>query len=268
MANLSVRTIAEKCLGKSGQLSLKEDIFSTPPYSLRRRLKHIYRHRCPPRPPSNLRITDVTESTISVAWKDNADNEDGFELIWRGERVAYTDDNGEQKVSGPNRESYTLTGLHPGFKYCIKVKAYNSGAKSRASNEDCATIPLPSEVTRFVDLQRQTPYEGFIYYTGEWPSGGLDKGRLKKIHVPQSGPVDHQVHFVKGGFSSNDCNNPAAVVVLWEGETSTPEQLKEIYGVSEPSFGPLKSIPFLACLGSAVGWDPEWLRIDLIVILD
>lgn len=71
MANLSVRSIASKCLNQSVPLSLKAAIFSISgipsPNSLKSALRFIRDFRCPPTAPTNLRITAVGESTISIA---------------------------------------------------------------------------------------------------------------------------------------------------------------------------------------------------------
>lgn len=154
MVNLSVRSIASKCLRKSVPISLKEDIFSVSgipsPNSLKSALQFIRNFRCPPAAPSNLRITDVGEDTISIAWDDNADNEDGFEVIWTGRRPFSQHDDDSRKLNSPNRENFTLTGLFPNYEYCIRVRAFNAGGNSGDSNQECATIPeAPQPVQGF-----------------------------------------------------------------------------------------------------------------------
>lgn len=148
MATLSVREIVSKCIRKSGTISLKEDVFSLqdtrPPKSLENTLKFIQEFRCPPRSPTNLRITAVTEDSISITWVDNSDNEDGFEVIWRGRRPFSQHDDGSRKLNDPNRESFTLTGLFSEYEYCVRVRAFNKGGSSQESNQDCATIPPAS----------------------------------------------------------------------------------------------------------------------------
>lgn len=145
MATLTVREVALKCLRRSGLISLREDIFSISeipsPKSLKRALEFIREFRCPPAAPTNLRITEVRESAISLAWDDNADNEDGYEIIWRGRRPFSQHDDGSRELNSPDRESFTLTGLFPGYEYCIRVRAFNRGGNSANSSEVCATIP-------------------------------------------------------------------------------------------------------------------------------
>lgn len=150
MATLSVRGILSKCLRKSGRISLKDDVFSIrghqSHHSLKDELKFIREFHCPPRAPTNLRIIDLTENTISLAWDDHADNEEGFEIRWRGRKVAHQHDDGSHKLHSPNRESFTLTGLFPGYEYCIKVKAFNKGGDSNFSSEVCHTLPESPQV--------------------------------------------------------------------------------------------------------------------------
>lgn len=145
MANLSVRSTASKCLNKSNPISLIEDIFSISdipsPNSLKSALQFIRDFRCPPAAPTNLRITEVGEDFISIAWDDNADNEDGFEVRWTGRRPFSQHDDDSRNLNDPNRETFTLTGLFPEYEYCIRVRAFNVGGDSSYSNEECETIP-------------------------------------------------------------------------------------------------------------------------------
>ncbi|MEZ4869773.1 MAG: fibronectin type III domain-containing protein [Caldilineaceae bacterium] len=156
MANLSVRAVVSKCLKKSARLSLIEDIFTIndipSPNSLKSALQFIRAFHCPPAAPTNLRITEVGENSILITWDDNADNEDGFEIVWTGRRDGYIYDDGSKKLRDPNRESFTLNYLYPSFTYCIRVRAFNVGGNSSYSNEDCATVP---------DAPTPNPNQGF-----------------------------------------------------------------------------------------------------------
>jgi len=147
MVNLSVRSILSKCLNQSLPLSLREDVFSIngipSPSSLKSALRFIRDFRCPPAAPTNLRLPVVGEDSISIEWDDNADNEDGFEVVWTGRRLVSGHDDDSRNLNEPNRESFTLTGLYPGYEYCIRVRAFNAGGKSGDSNVECATIPQP-----------------------------------------------------------------------------------------------------------------------------
>ena len=100
MVNLSVRSIVSKCLNQSPPLSLREDVFSIDdipsPRSLKSALRFIRDFRCPPAAPTNLRLPVVGKDSIRIEWDNNADNEDGFEVVWRGRRPAYQHDNGSK----------------------------------------------------------------------------------------------------------------------------------------------------------------------------
>jgi len=149
MAALSAREVASKCLGKSGVVSLKKDIFDLhnvqPPKSLKKALEFIQEFRCPPRKPTNLEITAVGKESISLAWQRNSDNEDGFEVVWMGRRDASQHKDGSRET-GPNRNSLTLDKLfpRPGYEYCFRIRAFNKGGHSDFSNQACATIPNDS----------------------------------------------------------------------------------------------------------------------------
>lgn len=76
----------------------------------------------PPNAASNLSITDVQKFQISLAWTDNSDNEDGFDI----ERK--TGPNGSFAVVatvGPNTVNYTDTGLTPSTTYVYRIRPFN-----------------------------------------------------------------------------------------------------------------------------------------------
>lgn len=81
----------------------------------------------PPAAPSNLRATNATKTSISLAWNDNSDNETGFEL----QRCT----NSCVILSLPaNTASHTDTGLKRNTTYTYQVRAVNSAGASAWSN--------------------------------------------------------------------------------------------------------------------------------------
>ena len=138
MPSRSVRTLAKDCLHKTGELSVLRDIFSVqskpPPHLLRSALEFIYRNRCRPSAPRNLRVIGVTESSISVTWDDTSDNEDGFEVTRLGGGRAHTDSVGQ------DQQTHTFNDLVSGVTFSITVNAFNKGGKS-PSNTVSATTP-------------------------------------------------------------------------------------------------------------------------------
>jgi hypothetical protein len=90
-------------------------------------------------------------------------------------------------------------------------------------------------------------------------------GRLLTIRVPQIGPVDTTVVFVKPGRSTTECNNPDAVVPVDEGRSTTPAQITAIFGQAEPRFSILQPLTFVACIATASGEAPAWQNIEITV---
>ena len=73
-----------------------------------------------PAAPSNLTVTPVDPNNIRLNWRDNSNNEAGFEV-----------NNGNvSKTIGANTTTYTWGGLAPGTYMCFHVRAYNSAGNS------------------------------------------------------------------------------------------------------------------------------------------
>jgi hypothetical protein len=94
----------------------------------------------PPAAPSDLAATAASPTTISLAWTDNATDEQGFQL-WRsttGANGTYT----LLTTLGADVTAGDDNGLTPGTQYCYKVRATGSGPSSDFSNSSCAPTPL------------------------------------------------------------------------------------------------------------------------------
>jgi len=74
-------------------------------------------------PPSDLQLNIVAKNSIDIIWKDNSNNEDGFNIYYDDKLVATLD---------TNTTKYTYTDDSPfsGDIHTIKVKAYNSSVES------------------------------------------------------------------------------------------------------------------------------------------
>jgi hypothetical protein len=80
----------------------------------------------PPAAPSNLTATASSETSITLQWQDNADNEDGF----RVERSLDSSSWLAIANLGADREIFTNGALSPGTLYYYRVRAFNSVGSS------------------------------------------------------------------------------------------------------------------------------------------
>lgn len=97
--------------------------------------------------PTNLHVSERTQTSITLAWTDNSDNEDGFrvdELVGSQLYIIAT--------VGANTTSYTVNGLHCGdagkYYLVIAYNAYDNAASGWAygSPLPCVT-PTPTPIT-------------------------------------------------------------------------------------------------------------------------
>jgi hypothetical protein len=99
--------------------------------------------------PSGLTATAISTSQISLAWADNASNEDGFKIERSLDGVNFT----QVATVGANVTTYSATGLQAGTTYYFRVRSFNTGGDSGYSNTASATTPAatiptaPSGVT-------------------------------------------------------------------------------------------------------------------------
>jgi hypothetical protein len=102
----------------------------------------------PPRPPTDLRVTEVADRRIAVAWKKHSNNETRFVLSFRGERSGFSDHTGSESLPA-NTESASISGLRSGYEYAIHVVAVNeaggSGGPSVTATTPARTISVAKE---------------------------------------------------------------------------------------------------------------------------
>lgn len=87
-----------------------------------------------PNAPTNLFAQGISKSEISLSWKDNSDNEDGFILERKEEGQPYSIITTLPKDSN----KYTDKNLLPDRIYYYRIKAFNSFGESSYSNEASA----------------------------------------------------------------------------------------------------------------------------------
>lgn len=89
----------------------------------------------PLNPPTGLTATVVSSSQANLAWTDNSQTEEGFE-IERGSDGNFA----HIAVVGPDVVTYSDSGLSPAIKYTYRVRAFNTAAGNSAySNEATVT---------------------------------------------------------------------------------------------------------------------------------
>jgi subtilisin family serine protease len=100
-----------------------------------------------PNPPSDLQVTGVTNTAISLSWTDNATNESGF-------HVERSTDNGltwsPAGDASADATTFTDTGLSAGTTYWYQVSAFNSAGVSDPTNIASGTTnvaPPPAPLT-------------------------------------------------------------------------------------------------------------------------
>lgn len=95
-----------------------------------------------PADPSELTAGNVTENSCLLSWKDNSNNELGFQ-IYRS--LSETSDFQIIRTNGSNQNTYLSGNLEQGATYFYKVRAYNDDGVSEFSNTIQIRIPYPPE---------------------------------------------------------------------------------------------------------------------------
>ncbi|MCP3936636.1 MAG: hypothetical protein GY708_14815, partial [Actinomycetia bacterium] len=101
----------------------------------------------PPAAPSNLTATAASGTQIDLAWTDNSNNEEAFDL----ERAT---GGSFSRIARPaaNATSYQDTTAMPGMTYSYRVRAFNDADTSSFSNIATATtssVPPPTDLSAF-----------------------------------------------------------------------------------------------------------------------
>ena len=93
----------------------------------------------PPAAPSGLSATAASTSQINLAWTDNANNEDSFEIERSTDGVNFA----PLAAVGANVRTYSDTGLSSGVTYHYRVRAANAAGSSAYSNTATSTTQAP-----------------------------------------------------------------------------------------------------------------------------
>lgn len=177
----------------------------------------------PLRPPSNLTIAAVTPSMVTLAWKDESDNEEHFQ-IERSEDGGWTW-NGLRTLS-PNSEHYVDEPLSPSGAYRYRVRALNSAGSSAWSNEVATHTPASPGViivesealgSTHSFLSRYFPTQGriivderhdlshpYVFQELFWE----DEARMRSIQQGPNDAYEHEAYFPPGYCWPGPYNRP------------------------------------------------------------
>ncbi|XP_037596711.1 fibronectin isoform X19 [Cebus imitator] len=94
-------------------------------------------------PPRRARVTDATETTITISWRTKTETITGFQV----DAVPANGQTPIQRTISPDIRSYTITGLQPGTDYKIYLYTLNDNARSSPVVIDASTaIDAPSNL--------------------------------------------------------------------------------------------------------------------------
>nr|XP_008997700.1 fibronectin isoform X30 [Callithrix jacchus] len=94
-------------------------------------------------PPRRARVTDATETTITISWRTKTETITGFQV----DAVPANGQTPIQRTINPDVRSYTITGLQPGTDYKIYLYTLNDNARSSPVVIDASTaIDAPSNL--------------------------------------------------------------------------------------------------------------------------
>lgn len=144
--------------------------------------------QCKLQAPTCLTIVDVACDQITLKWKDNSSNEEGF-YVYRKKGAASFE---KIKTLNANATHYTDTGIDEDTTYCYKVYAFLGKDCSSPSNEACATTPkCPANCPPKAVCESLSKKEGYSPFTVHL-SG-------KKSYDPDGIIVRHEWFFVGEG---------------------------------------------------------------------
>lgn len=201
----------------------------------------------PPAVPSNPRITSKTTTTLTLEWDHNSVGVRQF-IINYGKAGSGT----QTLTLDGGVTTHTFGSLDSNTSYCFTVQAENIWGVSAESARECDRTgieqpPPPNKgpFTITINMRRQDIVQGFVPYLGTF--GPIFTGAvISKINFPTQFPA---VLLVKKGHSTNECGNPAAVV-LAHGDL-TADQKKAVWGSATLSITGQQSLPFLGCTTSS-----------------
>ena len=200
----------------------------------------------PPATPTNVRITNTTTNSLSLAWDHDGGGFERYFLINYNKSGSGT----QTVTQSANVSTRTFSSLAADTQYCFTVQAESIWGFSAESRRVCGRTsreqPPPDKgpFTTSIFMSRQPIVQGFVPYAGTF--GPIHTGAIvSKINFPTQFPP---VLLVKPGFSTNQCGNPAAVILV-HGDM-TADQKKAIWGSATPTISGLQTLNFVGCTTS------------------
>ncbi|XP_061463690.1 fibronectin isoform X3 [Rhineura floridana] len=159
--------------------ALKDSLTSRPAQGVVSTLENVS-------PPRRARVTDVTETTITITWRTKTETITGFQI----DAIPASGQNPVQRMIGPDARTYTITGLQPGTDYKIYIYTLNDNARSSPVMIDASTaIDAPSNLrfltttSNSVLLTWQPPRAKITGYIIRYEAaGGQPKELLPRPH--------------------------------------------------------------------------------------
>ncbi|CAH2306187.1 fibronectin isoform X3 [Pelobates cultripes] len=132
-------------------------------------------------PPRRPRVTDITETTVTIIWRTKTETITGFQI----DAVPSGGQTPIQRIISPDLRSYTLTGLQPGTDYKIYLYTLNEDARSSPVTVDVSTaVDSPSNL-RFL-----TSTSNSLLFSWQPPRSRIT-GYIVKYEKVGSVPKEH-----------------------------------------------------------------------------
>ena len=115
-----------------------------------------------PLTPTNAHAVTIDSTQISMAWTDNATNEDAYKIL---RKITTASNFAVVATLPPNTTTYTDSGLSPGTTYDYHIQAFNLAGYSDFSGFTAQTLPTVTLAATDADAQEATSNTGTFTLT-------------------------------------------------------------------------------------------------------